>query len=46
MEVENHNDARQRIYNGIYLYSDRAFRPYAAFLGNRRFYKDDLLIGG
>lgn len=46
VEVENHNDARQRIYNGIYLYSDRAFRPYAAFLGNRRFYKDDLLIGG
>lgn len=46
VEIENYNDARQRIYNGIYLYADRTFRPYAAFLGNRRFYKDDLLIGG
>lgn len=45
-EVENRDDQKQRIFNGIYLHTDKVFRPYAAFMSNRRFYKDDLLIGG
>lgn len=44
--VENKNDKQQRIYNGIFLNADKTFRPYAAFMSNRMFYKDDLLAGG
>ncbi|MDE6452148.1 MAG: hypothetical protein K2L23_07695 [Odoribacter sp.] len=46
LETENRNDKQGRIYNGIYLNADRLFKPYAAFLSRRLFYKDDLLIGG
>lgn len=46
LKTENRNDKGGRIYNGIYLYTDRSFKPYAAFLSNRSFYKDDLLAGG
>jgi len=46
LETENRNDRQGRIYNGIYLNTDRSFKPYAAFLSKRLFYKDDLLIGG
>lgn len=46
LETENRNDRQGRIYNGIYLNTDRSFKPYAAFLSRRLFYKDDLLIGG
>lgn len=44
--VENKNDKQLRIYNGIFLNADKTFRPYAAFMSNRIFYKDDLLAGG
>lgn len=46
LKVENRNDKQQRIYNGIYLNTDVTFEPYAAFLSNRLFYNDDLLVGG
>lgn len=46
LKVENKNDKQQRIYNGIYLNTDKTFKPYAAFMSNRKFYKDDLLAGG
>lgn len=46
VEVENRNDRRQRIHNGIYLGTDRVFRPYGTFLSKRSFYNDDLLAGG
>ena len=46
LKVENRNDKQQRIYNGIYLNTDKTFEPYAAFLSNRLFYNDDLLAGG
>jgi len=46
VKVENKNDKQQRIYNGIFLYTDSKFRPYGAFMSNRQFYKDDLLAGG
>ncbi len=46
LEVENLDDKQQRVYNGIYLNADKTFRPYAAFMSNRLFYKDDLLAGG
>jgi len=46
LHTENRNDKQKRIYNGIYLNTDRNFKPYAAFLSSRLFYKDDLLAGG
>lgn len=46
VEVENRNDRKQRIHNGIYLGTDRVFRPYGTFLSKRAFYNDDLLAGG
>ncbi|MDE5612496.1 MAG: hypothetical protein K2I90_10820, partial [Odoribacter sp.] len=46
VNVENKHDKQGRIYNGIYLHADRAFKPYATFLSNRLFYNDDLLIAG
>lgn len=46
LQIENRNDKQQRIYNGIYLNTDKTFKPYAAFMSNRLFYNDDLLVGG
>lgn len=46
LKVENKNDKQERVYNGIYLTTDKIYKPYAAFISNRIFYKDDLLIGG
>ena len=46
VKLENKNDKQGRIYNGIYLHADRTFKPYAAFLSNRLFYNDDLLVAG
>ena len=46
VQTESRNDKYQRIYNGMFLNTDKAFKPYAAFMSNRLFYKDDLLIGG
>ena len=46
LQVENLDDKQQRVYNGIYLNADKTFRPYAAFMSNRLFYKDDLLAEG
>lgn len=46
LKVENRNDKQQRIFNGIYLNTDKSFKPYAAFLSKRLFYNDDLLAGG
>ena len=46
LKIENRNDKQQRIYNAIYLNTDKSFTPYASFMSSRRFYNDDLLIGG
>ncbi len=46
VKTENRDNQRQRIYNGIFLGTDNIFRPYAAFMSKRLFYKDDLLSGG
>lgn len=46
VEAENRNDAKQRIFNGIFLNVDKTTRPYASFLSTRTFYNDDMLIGG
>lgn len=46
VDVENRNDANQRIFNGIYLNVDKTTRPYAAFQSSREFYNDDLVLGG
>lgn len=46
VKTENRDNRKQRIYNGIFLGTDNIFRPYAAFMSNRLFYKDDLLSGG
>lgn len=46
VKVENRNDKQQRIYNGLYLHTDQTYKPYAAFLSNRQFYNDRLMIGG
>lgn len=46
LRVENRNDEQLRVYNGIYLNTDNVYKPYAAFMSNRYFYHDDLLIGG
>lgn len=46
VRTESRSDKQQRIYNGIFLYTDKTFKPYATFMSNRLFYKDDLLIGG
>lgn len=44
--VENKNDKKQRLYNGIFLCTDKTFKPYGCFLSKRLFYKDDLLAEG
>ncbi len=46
LQVENRDLKYKRIYNAIYLNVDKAFKPYVAFMSTRKFYKDDLLVGG
>lgn len=46
VEAENRDDQNQRIFNGVYLNVDKVTRPYATFQSTRKFYNDDLLIGG
>lgn len=44
--AENRDDAKQRIFNGIFLNVDKTTRPYASFFSHRAFYNDDMLAGG
>lgn len=46
VEVENRDDNKQRIFNGIFLNVDKTTKPYVSFLSTRVFYNDDRLIGG
>lgn len=46
VEVENRDDKDKRIFNGIFLNVDKTVKPYAAYLSNRIFYNDELLLGG
>ncbi|MEG2341414.1 MAG: hypothetical protein RSB69_11775, partial [Odoribacter sp.] len=44
--VEHRDDKKLRIFNAIFLHTDKSYRPYGAFMSSRSFYNDDLLVGG
>lgn len=46
VEIENRDDKDRRIFNGVFLNVDKTVQPYAAFNSSRRFYNDELLLGG